>query len=1001
MAMSYEAVKDVPFVDNMGNVVEGKFNLSAYLNDLMNRLSGDLSVQWVGMSSVKFLSVGLLICLLVAGYFATSKKKYINGKEYGTSEWATPKQIAHLLAKNILKTEIKNIKKDKKNKGKENKDKKKEKIKDVKEKYSESSNEIFTQTEKICIYNYELNRNVLIVGGSGSGKTRGYVLPNILQCANSKYSQSLVVTDPKGEILAKVGKYLESIGYEIRVLNLKEQNRSFCYNPFNYIMEEKYEEQISSLVSAVMDSQMQDNSQKSQDPFWDEMAKVLLKSIFYANYMGFPKREQNMGTVMEMFRWFEVSDEDDRESNPTKLDKFFEVFGDCYGNLSIAKDIRSFLELCFGANKELQTWVNNLKSKMPLDIKEMRKHIEIPLNTERTMGIEKYVNEIENISIEINDSEDDELKSLILPNARELLDKIDKYINDRVNNYPNGDKPMGVKLFEKYGDVNRNPALRSWEDFRTKCKGKTAQSVTATALAKLAPFDEEQIRRIFSKDEMELDLVGERKTALFIVLPPTNKTYNFVANVMYRQLFEQLEYCATVKHNQMLPVPVKFICDEFYNTGKLPNFENILSYARSFGIGITIILQSLEQLKEMYEKSWGTILDNCSCFLYLGGVKNKETLQYISDLIGKGTFDKKTYSVTKGTQSSSSTSHDKIGRELLDSAEVQRLNKKKCLLFITGYQPYMSMKFNYKTHRNYKFTSDYDKKNLYNYLMPSEKEVIEQQSRPIETKVDEPIGVDTKTETKVENKSSKVDRSKYETEQLVLNTDEQELSQYVQDNMLKLGITEVIDYENMEDDELQSLLNEELAKEEEVKAVINKYNVEPIALNTNEEELTKYVVENQEKLDIVETDYYNDIENDELQSLLDEELAKEEEAKVIINEYNVNFNGELVKEEVKPQVNKYQIDPVVLTTEREAVAEIIEEFSDKKENIEFVTEYEIDDNIEVTEADIEEWEDDSDTVKDMDIVSALMGELDEDMESFLEQLSNVTVEEDNLGEDEE
>lgn len=891
--MSYENVKDVPFVDRAGNVVEGKFNLSAFFNDLVDRLGGDLEVKWVGASSMKFLSVALIICLLVAGYFATNKRKYINNKEYGTSEWATPKMTAHLWARNILNVELKKAKKEK------NKSVRKEKIADLKEKYADTSNEIFTQTEKVCIYNYELNRNVLIVGGSGSGKTRGYVLPNILQCANSKYSQSIVVTDPKGEILGKVGKYLEDIGYEIRVLNLKEQNRSFCYNPFNYILEEKYEEQISSLVSSIMDSQMLDNSQKGE-AFWDEMSKVLLKAMFYAIYMGFPKEEQNMSTVMELFRWFEISDDDDREKNPTKLDKFFEVFGDCYGNLTLARDIRKFFELCFGASKDLQRLVNNLT--IPLDVKGIRSTIEIPIKSERLSGIEKYINEIENLSEDINNSDDDNLKALILPKARELLDKIDKYIDDRVNDYPYGNKPMGVKLFEKYGDVNRNPALRNWEDFRTKCKGKTAQSVTATALSKLAPFDEEQIRRIFSKDEMELDLVGERKTALFVVLPPTNKTYNFIANVMYRQLFEQLEYCATVKHNQVLPVPVKFICDEFYNTGKLPNFENILSYARSFGIGITIILQSLEQLKEMYEKSWGTILDNCSSFLYLGGVKNQDTLKYISELLGKGTFDKKTYSVTKGRQSSSSTSHDKIGRELLDSAEVQRLKKNKCLLFFTGYQPYISRKFNYTTHKNYKFTSDYDKKNLYHYLMPSEKEQV------IEA---EPI----------------------------------------------IEQTEVI---------APTLINNV-----EKKSVSTTPTYEPIVINENGEEMAKYIQDNLVKLTMADENIYENMSDEELEKLVAEELAKDEEA--------------------TNQIKNYAYEPIVLTTDEEAVMEIIEEFKDN-ENIEVVADEVIDDDVEVDNLNIEEWEDDSDTLSDIEIASAFAGDIIEDMQGFMENLGNLTYE---------
>jgi len=715
LAMSYDEV-NASYQNNLkakemaGEVITRKDEVFPYgemFSNFAERVETNPGeIKW-GESSPKFFLVTAIALLLTFGYFATEKKKFINNKEYGTSEWGTPKQIAHLLAQNIKKVELKKIKKSKGG------DKVKQK-EDVALKYADNSNIIFTQTEKICMYNFELNNNTMIIGGSGSGKTRGYVLPNILQCCNSPYSPSLVVTDPKGEILGKIGKYLEGCGYTIKVLNLKEQNRSFCFNPFCYIMEEKYEEQISNLVSSIMDSRNEGKEQKSNDPFWEDMAKVLLKAIFYATYEGFPQSEQNMPVVMELFRWFEVSDKDDRYNNPTKLDKFFDVFGDRNGLYDTVENILDFYKKyyaeCLDATK--------IESALNLQNKGMRDNLAIPLHSTNSEEIDKYAREMEqfvNLASEANVLTD-EIQNL----AFKALESIATYKQARFENYENHKKPIGVQMFEQYGDVNSNPALRSWEDFRTKCKGKTAQSVTATALAKLAPFDEAQIRRIFSKDEMELDLVGERKTALFIVLPPTNTNYNFMANVLYTMLFEQLEYCATVKHNQSLPVPVRFILDEFYNTGRLPKFENILSYARSFGIGISVILQSLDQIKEMYEKSWGTILDNCSTFLYLGGIRHADTLEYISKLLGKGTFDKKTYSRTKGRQSSTSTSFDKIGRELLDPSEIQRLNKKKCLLFVQGYQPYLSRKFNYTTHKNYKYTSDSNKKNLYYYKTPQD-----------------------------------------------------------------------------------------------------------------------------------------------------------------------------------------------------------------------------------------------------------------------------------------
>lgn len=724
MAVAYERTKDNPinhdYVNELGEVVENRtFNYAEFFKQLGEQLTKEPTKIAFVRSTPKFLMGALLFSVIVIGYKISSEKKFINGKEYGSSEWGDKKQIKHLFSDTIIKAEIKNIKRSKtKNKSK--------KIEHVKEKYK-SSDIIFTQTEKICMYNKELNNNTIVIGGSGSGKTRGYVLPNILQCTEGAYSPSLVITDPKGEILGKVGKYLKKCGYEIRVLNLKEQNKSFGFNPFDYILEEKFEQEISSLVSCIMNSN-NEKEEKGNDPFWPDMAKILLKAIFYAVYEGFPKEERNINTAMEIFRWFEVTDDDDRYTNPTKLDDFFEVF-----------------------------------SKNEL-------------------------------------------------------------------------------ILKKYGDINVNPALKNWEDFRSKCKGKTAQSVISTALSKIAPFDEKEVRRIFEKDEMELDLVGERKTALFIILPPTNKTYNFIANVLYTQLFDQLEYCATVKHNQELPVPVRFILDEFYNTGKIPNFENILSYARSFGIGISVILQSLDQIKEMYEKSWGTLLDTCSTFLFLGGIRHADTLEYISKLLGKGTFDKKTFSRTKGKQSSTSTSFDKIGRELLDPSEIQRLNKKKCLLFISGYNPYISFKFNYKKHKNYKYTSDYDERNLYSYELDIK-------GRNICEKV-----THGEEEIVIDKKKIKIDYKK--TEPIIIDENVEDTVEYLKNNMLNLKIDDNLNYQE-DKDIVEKILEEEKNKKIKLKETVKSSFLN---LSTDVDEISSITEEficNKENID------YDDIQINE------------------------------------------------------------------------------------------------------------------------------------------
>lgn len=267
---------------------------------------------------------------------------------------------------------------------------------------------------------------------------------------------------------------------------------------------------------------------------------------------------------------------------------------------------------------------------------------------------------------------------------------------------------------EKFKDNNSalSAAVR-YKEFRAKCKGRTANSVLATMHSQLSPFLNENIQNIFSDDDMELDKLGEERMAIFVVMPPLEKSFNFVANIFYMQMFDLLEYTATVKHNQKLPIPVRFILDEFFNTGKIPSFDNILSYARSFGISISVIVQSLDQLKKMYDKTWGVIVDNCSTFLYLGGLNHTENLKYIEEKLGDGTYDKRSLGRSRGTQNSSSTNDDKFGRKLLNASEISRLPKRKCILFVSGEKPFYSTKNYFKNHPNYKYTWDANKNNIF------------------------------------------------------------------------------------------------------------------------------------------------------------------------------------------------------------------------------------------------------------------------------------------------
>lgn len=715
IAMEKKAMYEVA----SGYPVKGVNGFGVLINYFEQELADDsFSISW-NEHIRKAIVWGWFLWFICIAWYFTSKKKYIAGKEFGTAEWGKQKDISSLFASNIMKKEIERAKKVKnvflrffernklyreckKNAKEKIKDKLKEledwkkqnlpegkylskeqkkikkeirkkysderkrilktvndlteegfveawkpsflkrqynvdvadiefkaeqgieitntkekqealqkskekyekalaefysgevKISKIKEKY-ENADAIFTKTEHISIYNYVLNNNTLILGGSGSGKTRGFVLPNILQAHSS-----FIITDPKGEILEKAGYFLEKIkGYKIKVLNLDNKALSDGYNPFVYIHpnREGYEERVLMLIEAIIVNTDGGEKKGGSDPFWDKAERLFLQAMFFFACDGFPPLEQNMNTVLSLIGMLQIEEEQDNYDSD--LDVFAKLFEEKHG----------------------------------------AEHI----------GVQQY------------------------------------------------------------------------KEFRSKASGKTAKSIVISAVARLAPFRTKAVKRIFSFDTMNLDRVGEEKTALFVVVPPTDPTFNFIAGILFTQLFQELQYCATQVHKhegQRLPVPVRFILDEFANTATIPQFVKILAYARSFGIGIVPILQSLEQIKTMYKDEWGVIIDNCNTLLYLGSITHMDTLEYMSKLIGKGTFDKRTTGRTRGKSGSSSQNEDVIGRELMDTAEIRKLEKKNCLLVVGGKNPFFSEKYDLTTHPNYKYTSDANPSYSYEYMPP-------------------------------------------------------------------------------------------------------------------------------------------------------------------------------------------------------------------------------------------------------------------------------------------
>ena len=280
----------------------------------------------------------------------------------------------------------------------------------------------------------------------------------------------------------------------------------------------------------------------------------------------------------------------------------------------------------------------------------------------------------------------------------------------RDNADPEYQSPLDI-LFAELSDDHI--AKMQYEGYK-QAAGKTAQSIVISAYARLAPFNIASVAKLTATDTISLDTLGTEKTALFIIISPADTTFNFIAAMMYSQLFMRMDYIANWKYHGSLPVPIRMLFDEFANIGKIPDFEKILAYARSLNIGITPIFQSLSQLKEMYEKSWEGIVDNCESLLFLGG-QGVETAKYISEKLGKTTIDSQNNSKSFGKDKSYSQQYQKLGRELLLPDEINKLPENKCIVF-AGKRPFLSRKYDIKKHPRYKLLGDYRPSNRYDIM---------------------------------------------------------------------------------------------------------------------------------------------------------------------------------------------------------------------------------------------------------------------------------------------
>lgn len=515
-------------------------NIDGGLIDIIKKLTKALdnpfriTICENSLKTVLFLLVVYVIAILI---YYSSRKNYRRNEEYGSAKWGS--------AKKICKKYI-----DKNN----------------------NNSKILTQNVQIGLdgRKHRRNLNVLICGGSGAGKTRFYVKPNIMQC-----NCSFVILDPKGEILRDTGGLLEHKGYEVKVLDLINMDKSHCYNPFVYL---KDDNDVQRLVTNLFKSTTPKGSQ-SNDPFWDTAASMLLLSLIFYLWYEAPEEEQNFTMVMEMLRAGDVKEEDDMYLSPLDL------------------------------------------------------------------------------------------------------------------------------LFEKLENTNPDHiALKYYKDYHSG-SAKTLKSIQITLASRLEKFNLRSLSMLTMTDELELSSLGEKKTALFALIPDNDTSFNFIVSILYTQLFQQLFYVADHKYKGSLPVPVHFVMDEFANVSLPDDFDKILSVMRSRQVSVSIILQNLAQLKSLFEKQWESIVGNCDEFLYLGG-NEQSTHKYVSELLGKENLDLNTYGKSHGRNGNYSTNYQQTGRELLTPDEVRMLDNKYAILFIRGERPIKDLKYDILKHPNLEYTTD-------------------------------------------------------------------------------------------------------------------------------------------------------------------------------------------------------------------------------------------------------------------------------------------------------
>ncbi|WP_201518810.1 VirD4-like conjugal transfer protein, CD1115 family [Gulosibacter hominis] len=502
------------------------------------------------------------IVALIVLYSLTTKKQMRAGEEHGSARWGTPADIRPFTDRNRAR------------------------------------NLLFTKTERLALDSRKTQRNLhaLVIGSSGSGKTRYYVQPNIAQC-----NQSVVVTDPNGEIMQATGQQLEDAGYAVRSLNFVDWAQSDTFNPLAYFTPSQGEVDVLILVENIIANTTGRRPSGGDNSFWEKAERALLAALVAFVY-GRDGDKATMNDVTELLSDLETSENDES----------FQSVGDAL-----------FLSL------------GDILDEHPTHVREAHP--------------ERY----------------DEDALLMLR--------------------------MWEFAFAQY-------------DIYSKGAGETKKSVLISLGVRLAPLYMSPLKRVLGSNTVDAASVGQRPTALFLIMPDSHTTFSWLLAVFYDLFFQKNIALADASPKKRLPVPVHCFMDEFANIGKLPSFHTKIAVMRKRGLAVSVIIQNYEQGKALYKDDWETVVGNCDSVLFLGG-REKSTTQWISQQLGKATIDSRDESRQLGGRSGGG-SHNfrKLGRELLLPDEVAKLGSLECLYLLRGVPPFRSRKLDAISEGDYVYT---------------------------------------------------------------------------------------------------------------------------------------------------------------------------------------------------------------------------------------------------------------------------------------------------------